>query len=164
MVFGAGGGTSSYREIEETDLIVLWGSNARETHPIFFHHLLKGVHNGAHLIAVDPRRTSSAQWADLWLGLDVGSDIALSNAMAREIIHAGLHNRAFIDHATSGFEEYAASVEPFTLEEGERLTGVPAEGIREAAHAYARAERAIICWTLGITENHDAVENVLALI
>jgi len=79
-VFGAGGGTSSYREAEETDLIVLWGSNARETHPIFFHHLLRGVRRGARLYAVDPRRTSSAEWADVWLGLDVGSDIALANA------------------------------------------------------------------------------------
>jgi predicted molibdopterin-dependent oxidoreductase YjgC len=163
-VFGAGGGTSSYREIEQTDLIVLWGSNAREAHPIFFHHLLKGVYNGARMIAVDPRRTSSAQWADLWMGLDVGSDIALSNAMARVIIHAGLHNKAFIDHATSGFEEYAASVEPYTLEEGERLTGVPAEAIQQAALEYARADRAILCWTLGITEHHNAVDNVLALI
>jgi anaerobic selenocysteine-containing dehydrogenase len=62
-----------YREIEETNVIVLWGSNARETHPIFFHHLLKGVRNGARLYVVDPRRTSSAQWADVWLGLEVGS-------------------------------------------------------------------------------------------
>ena len=89
-MFGAGGGTSSYREAEETDLIVLWGSNARETHPIFFHHLLRGVRNGARLYAIDPRRTSSAEWADAWLGLDVGSDIALANAVAREIIAAGL--------------------------------------------------------------------------
>ncbi len=79
--------------MEETDVIFLWGSNARETHPIFFHHLLKGVHNGARLYVVDPRRTASAQWADVWLGLDVGSDIALANAMAREIIHAGLANQ-----------------------------------------------------------------------
>jgi len=91
-VFGAGGGTSSYREVEETDLIFLWGSNARETHPIFFHRVLKAVNNGARLFVVDPRRTGSAQWADTWLGLDVGSDVALSNAMARVIIHAGLHN------------------------------------------------------------------------
>ena len=81
-----GGGTSSYREIEETDCILLWGSNARETHPIFFHHLLKGVKRGAKLYAIDPRRTTSAQWADVWAGLDVGTDIALSNTMAREII------------------------------------------------------------------------------
>jgi predicted molibdopterin-dependent oxidoreductase YjgC len=163
-VFGAGGGTSSYAEIEETDVIFLWGSNARETHPIFFHHLLKGVRGGGRLFVMDPRRTSSAQWADRWLGLDVGSDIALSNTMAREIIHAGLANRAFIDHATEGYVAYAASVEPFTLAEGERFTGVPAEVIREAAHAFARADRAMICWTLGITEHHTAVDNVLALI
>src|SRR5678815_1734073 len=104
MVFGAGGGTSSYREIEETDLIVLWGSNARETHPIFFHHLLRGVRAGAQLYVIDPRRTSSAEWADAWLGLDVGSDIYLANAMAREIINSGLANTKFIEHATSGFE------------------------------------------------------------
>ena len=72
-MFGAGGGTSSYKEVEETDLLILWGSNARETHPIFFHHVLKAVHRGARLYVVDPRRTSSAQWADTWLGLDVAA-------------------------------------------------------------------------------------------
>src|SRR6187551_2182657 len=120
MVFGAGGGTSSYREIEDTDLIVLWGSNARETHPIFFHHLLRGVRNGARLYAVDPRRTSSAEWADVWLGLDVGSDIALANAIGREIIAAGLANREFIERATTGFEAYRDAVEPCTLDWAER--------------------------------------------
>jgi formate dehydrogenase major subunit len=163
-VFGAGGGTSSYREIEETDLIVLWGSNARETHPIFFHHLLRGVRNGARLFAVDPRRTSSAEWADTWLGLDVGSDIALANAVGREIIAAGLHNEEFIGRATEGFEAYKAKVEGYTLEYAERETGVPAEAIRELAHAFATAPKAMICWTLGITEHHNAVDNVLALI
>jgi predicted molibdopterin-dependent oxidoreductase YjgC len=163
-VFGAGGGTSSYREIEETDVVLLWGSNARETHPIFFHHLLRGVRNGARLYAVDPRRTSSAEWADLWLGLDVGTDIALANAMGREIIEAGLANEAFIGRATSGFEAYRAAVEPWTLERAEQVTGVPAAAIRETAHAYATAGKAMICWTLGITEHHNAVDNVLALI
>ena len=113
-MFGAGGGTSSYKEVEETDLLILWGSNARETHPIFFHHLLKAVHRGAKLYGVDPRRSSSAQWADTWLGFDVGTDIALANTVAREIIHAGLTNDNFIKHATTGFEEYKASVEPWT--------------------------------------------------
>jgi predicted molibdopterin-dependent oxidoreductase YjgC len=163
-VFGAGGGTSSYREIEETDLVVLWGSNARAAHPIFFHHLLQGVERGAHLIVVDPRRTESARWADLWLGIDVGSDIALANAVGREIIEAGLHDRRFIERATTGFEEYARSVDPWTLERGSEVTGVPAEAIRELAHAYAGAPTAQLCWTLGITEHHTATDNVLALI
>ena len=163
-MFGAGGGTSSYQEVEETDLIILWGSNTRETHPIFFHHVLKGVHNGAKLYVVDPRRTGSAQWADGWLGLDVGSDIALANAMGREIIAAGLTNDDFVEHATSRFDEYKAAVERCTLKYAERVTGVPAQAIRDLAHAYAKAPRAELCWTLGITEHHNAVDNVLALI
>jgi predicted molibdopterin-dependent oxidoreductase YjgC len=163
-VFGAGGGTSSYREAEETDLIILWGSNARETHPIFFHHVLKGVRNGARLIAVDPRRTTSAEFADLWLGLDVGSDISLANAMAREIIHAGLADREFIGRATTGYDDFARCVEAYPLERAQKDTGIPGDVIKEVAHAYARADRGMICWTLGITEHHNAVDNVLALI
>ncbi len=163
-MFGAGGGTSSYAEIEETDVILMWGSNAREAHPIFFHHVLKGVHNGARLFAIDPRRTSTASWADLWLGIDVGSDIALANAVGRQIIEDGLHRTDFIDAATSGFDAYAETVERYTLERAERITGVPASAIAELATAYATAETAQLCWTLGITEHHNGTENVHALI
>ncbi|GLY92165.1 molybdopterin oxidoreductase family protein [Actinoallomurus iriomotensis] len=162
--FGSGGGTSSYQEIEDTDLIVLWGSSAREAHPIFFQHVLKAIRRGTRVFAVDPRRTSTARWADRWLGLNVGTDIPLANAIAREIIHAGLHNTTFIERGTSGFAEFAASVEPWTPAAAERETGVPAAAIRELAHAYARAERAQLCWTLGITEHHNATDNVRALI
>ncbi len=162
-MFGAGGGTSSYAEIEETDLIVLWGSNAREAHPIFFHHLMKGLDNGATMYSVDPRRTSSAKFADVWLGLNVGTDIALSNGIARHIITNGWHNAEFIAHSTSGFEAYAESVEPWTLERTSEITGVPAVAIAELAEAYAKAETAQILWTLGITEHHNAVDNVLSL-
>jgi formate dehydrogenase major subunit len=113
---------------------------------------------------VDPRRTGSARWADLWLGLDVGSDISLANAVGREIIAAGLANEEFIRRATSGFQAYKAQVEKYTLDRAERETGVPAEAIRRMAHAYSKAPRAQLCWTLGITEHHNAVDNVVALI
>lgn len=162
-MFGAGGGTSSYKEIEETDAIVLWGSNARTAHPIFFHHLLKGLSNGARMWAVDPRRTDSAKFADVWLGINVGSDIALANGVAHEIIDAGLENKEFIANATTGFEDFAAHVEPWTLKRTSETTGVPVEAIRDLAHGYANAEKAQIMWTLGITEHHTAVDNVLAL-
>ena len=163
-MFGAGGSTSSYEEAENTDVVFLWGSNARDAHPIWFHHLLKGIHKGTRLYVMDPRRTSSAQWADVWMGLNVGTDVALSNTMAREIIHAGLAHTDFIGRGTSGYAEYAASVEPYTLDLGERITGIPAETIREAAQTYAKADRGMVCWTLGITEHHNAVDNVLSLI
>ena len=163
-VFGAGGGTSSYAEVETAEVVVLWGSNAREAHPIYFHHVLQGVRNGAKLFVVDPRRTASAQFSDMWLGLNVGTDIALSNTIAREIIHAGLAHKEFIEGSTTNFAEYAKSVEPWTLEVGSQVTGVPAESIRELAHAFAKAGSAQLCWTLGITEHHNGVDNVLSLI
>ncbi|MCS7484020.1 molybdopterin oxidoreductase family protein [Umezawaea endophytica] len=163
-VFDSGGGTSSYREIEDADVVVLWGSNAREAHPIFFQHVLKAVHKGAKLFVVDPRKTSTAKWGHRWLQLHVGTDIPLAHAVAREIIHSGLANEAFIERATEGFAEFKASVEPWTLEVAEEVTGVPKELIRELAHAYARADRGQMSWTLGITEHHNGTNNVLSLI
>lgn len=162
-VFGAGGGTSSYREAEDADLLVFWGSNAREAHPIFFHHALKAIHKGAKVYAVDPRRSKTAEWADAWLGLDVGTDVALAYGIGREIIHAGLVNKEFVANATSGFDDYVKKCEPWTLEVTARETGVPAELIRALARDYAKAERAQICWTLGITEHHNGTDNVRSL-
>lgn len=145
-------------------MIILWGSNARAAHPIFFHHLLRGVHAGARLFCIDPRRTESARWADVWLGIDVGSDIALANAMAKVIIDRKLHNVDFIEHATTGFRDYEAKVAEYPLERATEISGIPGDVIEEMAIAYATAEKAQICWTLGITEHHNATDNVLALI
>ncbi len=126
--------------------------------------MLKGIRAGAKLFVIDPRRTDTAAWSDAHLPLHVGTDVELALTVAREIIHAGLCHTAFIDNATRGFEAFKAHVEPWTLERGAAVTGVPAPLIQKLAHAYARAERAQLCWTLGITEHHNAVDNVLALI
>ena len=159
-----GGGTGSYREMEETELIVLWGSNARETHPIFFHHLLKGVHHGAKLFVVDPRRTTSAQWTEKWLRAACGNGHRSGQRGGARNSRRGPGNRDFVENATSGFKEFREHVQKYTIEDAANICGVPAELIRELAHSYARAGRAQICWTLGITEHHNAVDNVLALI
>jgi formate dehydrogenase major subunit len=113
---------------------------------------------------IDPRRTSSAAWGDGWLPLNVGSDIALANGVARVIVERGLHDQAFIERATTGFEAYRASIDAYTLDRVEKITGVPAALVERMALDYARADRAMICWTLGITEHHNAVDNVLGLI
>ena len=141
----------------------MWGTNARNAHPIFFHHVLKGISNGARSWTVDPRRTGTAKFTDSWLGLDVGTDIALAHGVAREIIHAGLTDDEFIRNATTGYEEFVAFVESWTLERTAEVTGVPTEAIRDLAHGYASAPTAQICWTLGITEHHTGVDNVQAL-
>ena len=133
------------------DAVVMWGTNARNAHPIFFHHVIKGIDNGARSWTIDPRRTSTAKFTDSWLGLNVGTDIGLAHGVAREIIAAGLTDDEFIRNATTGYEEFVAFVEPWTLEHTAEVTGVPAEAIRDLAHGYATAPTAQICWTLGIT-------------
>ncbi len=163
-MFGAGGGTSSYREVEETDLVILWGSNAREAHPIFFHHVLKAIRRGAKLVVVDPRRTPSAAWADVWLPVRVGHDIALANSIAHVLVTEGLHHRAFLARATVGFEALRDHLQGYSPEAVASATGIDPATIRRVARMYAAADRAVLCWTLGITEHHNAVDNVLALI
>ena len=141
----------------------MWGSNAREAHPIFFHHVLKGIGNGAKMMSVDPRRSQTAKFADLWLGLNVGTDIALANGIGKYIVDNDLQNNEFIAHSTHGLDDYIDSIQEWTLERTAEVTGLPEYAIAELAVAYATAESAQICWTLGITEHHTGAENVMAL-
>jgi formate dehydrogenase major subunit len=143
---------------------LLWGSNARETHPIFFHHVLRGIKSHTKLYVIDPRRTATAQWATSHLSLHVGGDVALANAVAHTIVHEGLANHEFIARACVGYEAYRDSLDAYSPEKVQDKTGVAPSTVRAMARAYAKAPRAMICWTLGITEHQNAVDNVLALI
>ncbi len=163
-VFGSGASTSSYEDFHHTAFILLVGSNAAEAHPIIFHHIMKGVHNGAELVVVDPRKTLTTKRAHEHLQIQVGSDIALLNAMAHVIIRDRLYHEEFIDRATTGFEVFSESVKDWTPERASRQTGIAADQIESLARRYAKAPTAMIGWTLGITEHHNAVDNVLALI
>jgi predicted molibdopterin-dependent oxidoreductase YjgC len=145
-------------------VILLVGSNAREAHPIFFHHVLKAVRRGARLYVVDPRHTPTAAWATDWLPLNVGGDIALANAIGHVLVEEGLINEDFVRRATSGFEAWKATVARYRPEDVVALTGLDPALVRKVARDYGRADRAMICWTLGITEHHNAVDNVLSLI
>jgi predicted molibdopterin-dependent oxidoreductase YjgC len=162
--FGAGGATTSYEELENTDLIICWGSNTQECHPIIYNHMRRGVKNGAKMVVVDPRKIDQTKKADKWLPVNVGTDICLANAMAHVIIEEDLHNKEFIEQATENFEEYREKVAGYTPEYAESITGVSAEDIREVARMYATADKATINWTLGITEHHNGADGVFALI
>jgi predicted molibdopterin-dependent oxidoreductase YjgC len=162
--FGAGGATTSYEELENTDLIICWGSNTMECHPIIYNHMRRGIKNGAKMVVVDPRKIDQVKKAYKWLPVNVGTDIALANALANVIISEDLHNKEFIERATENFEAYKEKVAGYTPELAEKITGVPAEDIREVARMYATAERAILNWTLGVTEHHNGADAVFALI
>jgi predicted molibdopterin-dependent oxidoreductase YjgC len=163
-VFGVGGATTSYEELENTDVIICWGSNTQECHPIIYNHMRRGVKNGAKMVVIDPRKIDQTKKADKWLPINVGTDIALANGMANVIIEEGLYNKKFVERATENFEEFKEKVAGYTPEYVERITGVPADDIREVARMYATADKATLNWTLGITEHHNGADGVFALI
>jgi predicted molibdopterin-dependent oxidoreductase YjgC len=162
--FGAGGATTSYEELENTDLIICWGSNTMECHPIIYNHMRRGIKNGAKMVVIDPRKIDQVKKADKWLGLNVGTDICLANAMGHVIIEGDIYDKEFVEKATEGFEAYTEKVAGYTPEYAEQVTGVPAEDIREVARMYATADKATLNWTLGITEHHNGADAVFALI
>ncbi len=162
--FGAGGATTSYEEFENTDVIICWGSNTMECHPIIYNHMRRGIKNGAKMVVIDPRKIDQVKKADKWLGLNVGTDICLANAMGQVIIEEDLYDKEFVERATKGFEAYKEKVAGYTPEYAEQITGVPADDIREVARMYATAEKATLNWTLGITEHHNGADGVFALI
>lgn len=163
-VFGTGAATTSYEEFEHTDVIICWGSNTQECHPIIYNHMRRGVKNGAKMVVIDPRKIDQAKRADKWLPVQVGTDIALANAMAHVIIEEDLYDKEFVERATENFEALRDKVADYTPEHAEEITGVPADDIREVARMYATADKATINWTLGITEHHNGLDGVFALI
>jgi formate dehydrogenase major subunit len=135
-----------------------------ESHPIIYNHMRRGIKNGAKMVVIDPRKIDQVKKADKWLGLNVGTDICLANAMGHVIIEESLQDQEFIDKATTGFEAYEEKVAGYTPEYAEQITGIPAEDIREVARMYATADKATLNWTLGITEHHNGADAVFALI
>jgi len=155
--------TNSIAELEETDCIMVIGSNPTEAHPIIGGRMMRAKQQGAKLIVVDPRKTHIAQQADIHVRPNLGSDIALINGMMRIILEEGWHNEAFIQERTEGFEALKAKVMEYPLDRVEELTGIPPDQVRTAAGLYARQNRSTICYTLGMTEHICGTHNVLSL-
>ena len=141
-MFGAGAMTNSISEIRDTDLMFVIGSNTTEAHPIIAMEMKRAVRRGSKLIVADPRAIWMAGIADKHLQLRPGTDVWLLNAMAHVIVTEGLVDRAFIDKHTEGFEAAREAVLGYPPEEAEKVTGVPAEDIREVARAYATTKKA----------------------
>jgi predicted molibdopterin-dependent oxidoreductase YjgC len=162
-MFGAGAMTNSIPEIRGADLMFVIGSNTSEAHPIIAMEMKQAVRRGAKLIVADPRKIWMSEIAHSHLQLRPGTDIWLLNAMAHVIIAEDLVDRSFIAENTKNFDAVVEAVRNYTPQEAEKVTGVPAADIEEAARAYAVTKKAGIYYTLGITEHTHGTDNVYAL-
>ena len=165
LSIGSSAMSNSIAEMENLQAFIVTGSNTTETHPVIANFLKRAVRkNGAKLIVIDPRRVEMTDFATLWLRQNPGTDVAVFQAMAHTIVKEGLYDPDFIAYRTEGFNEYLESLETFTPEWAESVSGVPAESIREAARIYAGAERAAIYWGMGISQSTHGTDNTLSLV
>ena len=157
--------SGSMREIEEAcDVIFISGANTTETHPVFGALIKRAVAKGARLIVADVRRTELAKLADVHLQMLPGTDVALHNAMLHHIIETGLENETFVRDRTHDFADLRAAVAPYTLELGEKITGIPRETIRAAAEMYARGPNTSTLWAMGLTQHATGTDIVASLL
>ena len=161
--FGSGAATNSFDQIVDSDVLFVIGSNTTEAHPIVSLKMIKAAQKGAKIIVADPRKIELVDLASVWLNLRPGTNIALLNGMMNVILREGLEDRDFIDRRTMGFEKLQKVVEEYPPERAAKITGVPEEKIIEAARLYARAGKAMIIYSLGMTEHITGTANVMSL-
>jgi formate dehydrogenase alpha subunit len=163
---GSGATSNSYRDYEEAGCIFIVGADASSNHPVIAVRFRRAVSRGARLVVANPKRIEACDQADLWIQQRPGTDVALFNAMARVILDEGLANERFIRERTEGFHAWRASLETFTLDFAERVTGVPAGDIAQAARWYARPPFAGSClvWGMGVTQHVNGIHNAHALL
>ena len=160
---GSGAMTNSLSCFDETELIFVIGSNTTEQHPLIGSRILQAVQRGAKLIVADSRKIRLTKHADLHLRHQNGSDVALLNGMMQQIVNEGLEDRGFIDARTENVSTFKQSLAPFTPEYSAKITGLMPNQIVEAAELFARAEKAMIVYAMGITQHSHGVDNVRAI-
>jgi formate dehydrogenase alpha subunit len=165
MSIGSAAMSNSMNETIDADCILVTGSNTTEAHPVASLDIKAAARErGARLIVVDPRRIEIADFATLWLRQRPGTDVVVFTAMCKVILDEALVDWNFVEERTENLEALVEALEDFSLEEAERISGVPAEDIATAARWYANAERAMIFWGMGISQSSHGVDNALSLI
>ncbi len=150
--------------IEKADVILITGSNTTENHPVISSYVKRAVtFGGTKLIVVDPRRIKIADFANLWLRPNLGTDVAWLNGMMHVIIEEELYAKEYVEKRTVGFDELRRTVEKYTPDYVEAITGIPGERLVEAARLYAGANAASILYCMGITQHTTGTDNVKSL-
>ncbi len=163
QAFGFDAPPFTYQDFEESDTIILVGSNLCIAHPIMWERICRNRHRPT-IVVVDPRRTETAMAATHHFALAPKSDLTLFYAVARELIVRGAIDRDFIQQHTDGFEAFAAHVMAFTLERAAAETGLSQERIRLLAELIESGKRVSFWWTMGVNQSHQGTRTAQALI
>ena len=162
--FGSGAMTNTIGDIEQADVLLATGTNTTENHPVLSSFIKRAVtFRGAKLIVIDPRRTKIASFAHQWLRQNLGTDVAWINGLIHVIINKKLYDKEFVENRTEGFDALKSTVEKYTPEYVEKISGIPARSIVEVAEIFARARAGSILYCMGITQHITGTDNVKSL-
>ena len=164
MTLGTGAATNSLDEIELARTILVCGANPTDGHPVTGARIKQAARHGAKLIIVDPRVIELNEFATLHLQLHAGTNVVLFNAMGAAIVEEGLVDEEFVRTRLTEYEEYRKFIRDFSPEKVEKICGVPAAKIREAARIYATSKPSLSVHGLGMTEHIQGTEGIMALV
>ncbi|PWB64667.1 MAG: formate dehydrogenase subunit alpha, partial [Bradyrhizobiaceae bacterium] len=161
---GSAAVTATFNEVKNSDVIIVIGANPTENHPVAATYFKNAVKRGAKLIVMDPRGQALKRHASHMLQFRNGTDVAMLNAMLNVIVGEKLYDQQYVQTYTEGFPGFAEHIKDFTPEEMAPICGIPADALREVARTYARAERAIIFWGMGVSQHTHGTDNARCLI
>ena len=163
--FGTDGPPASYADIGFAECLLLWGSNTADCHPITFGRIQQRTKDPAvSVIVIDPRRTATAEIADLHLPIKPGTDLALANAMLRVLMDEDFLDQNFIEHRTTGFEAAAKAAREWTPRKAARICSVDQNNIIWAARKFGQAKAALTLWTMGVNQSAVGTKKNRAII
>ena len=161
---GFAGTTGSIDALERSQVILVIGANPSASAPVLEYALKRSVKfKGAMLLLINPLRTKLVPFAHLWLRPEIGTDVALLNAMAKVIIDEKLYDEEYVIRKTENFAALTSHLKNYSIDYAENITGISAGDIEKAARTFAAAERVSIVYGNGITQQTNGANNVLAL-
>ena len=164
--FGSDGPPCCYDDLEQTDCAFLIGTNTAECHPIIFNRFRKYHKKNRHvkLIVVDPRRTPTAEVADLHLAINPGTDIDLLNGIAHLLMRWGMIDSVFIDECTAGFPAFAEVIAAHPPELVAKHCGIRLDELETAARYWGESNRVLSLWSMGMNQSAEGTAKVRTLI
>jgi assimilatory nitrate reductase catalytic subunit len=163
QAFGFDAPPYTYRDFEESDVIVLVGSNLCIAHPIMWERVVRNPYDPT-IVVIDPRATETAMQATEHLPLHPKSDQALFYGLARLLIERDWIDQGYIDAHTRDFDDFAARVQPFTLDHVSDVTGISTDVIARLAGTIHEGRRVSFWWTMGVNQSHQGVRTAQSII
>ena len=161
---GSGAVTAPFYEVEHSEVIIVIGANPTENHPVAATFFKNAVKKGSKLIVMDPRGQALRKHATHMLQFKPGSDVALLNSMMHVIIEENLFNDNYIIHHTLGFENFKNHLKDFNPEKMKKISGIEPEIIKDVARLFAKTNKGIIFWGMGISQHIHGTDNARCLI